>query len=495
MLLTNVVKTTWHPKTKKWYESKGYIFTKMRDFFEINTIDLINGSNIKVKVKCDNCGKIYFTQWYYYNKQFLEYKKTSCKVCAYKLYGNDNRIKTKLKKGISFEQWCINNHKEDFLLRWDYQLNKCNPNEINYGTKNKYYFKCPYDMHKSELKEIENFTNHITDMKCNACNSFGQYLINTYGENSIKSYWSDKNTINPFEISYCSGQKIWIKCSICKNEKNISPAQFIMYGLACPKCSDGISYSEKIMYSLLNQLNIDFQTQLNKTTFKWCKGENYDYKYDFYIPSLNCIIETHGKQHYKNCNRKGARTLQEEQVNDILKEKLAKENGIENYIVIDCRYSDLKFIKNKILNSKLSEIYDLSNIDWIMCEKFINISLVKIACDLWNSKIETVNKLINISNEMKLCKNTIRNYLKRGSKIGLCTYNPYEESKKALKRNRCKKVYCVELNKIYNSIQETSHDLNISVGIISKVCNRKLETAGKLHYHFYYFEDNKIVNL
>lgn len=34
MLLTNLVKTTWHPKTKKWYESKGYIFTKMRDFFE-----------------------------------------------------------------------------------------------------------------------------------------------------------------------------------------------------------------------------------------------------------------------------------------------------------------------------------------------------------------------------------------------------------------------------------------------------------------------------
>ena len=31
--------------------------------------------------------------------------------------------------------------------------------------------------------------------------------------------------------------------------------------MTCRKCSDGISYPEKFLYSILEQLNIDFETQ------------------------------------------------------------------------------------------------------------------------------------------------------------------------------------------------------------------------------------------
>ncbi len=65
-------------------------------------------------------------------------------------------------------------------------------------------------------------------------------------------------------------------------------------GFSCKRCGDGISYGEKFVYSMLCELNIDFITQLSHITFSWCEK----YKYDFYIPSINTIVEVHGRQHY-----------------------------------------------------------------------------------------------------------------------------------------------------------------------------------------------------
>ena len=329
MLLTKIVKTSWNPKTKKWYESKGYIFTKIGDVFDVNTIDLSYGSAIKVDVKCDSCGQIT-------NKNFRKYKqqvdingKTYCNKCAIKIYGAELRRKSVLNNGHSFEQWCLDNNRQDILDRWDYELNKCSPSEINYGTKVKYYFKCPCGIHKSELRIINVFTQIPEgNFNCNQCNSFGQYLVNHHKED-ILIQWSDKNTINPFEISYGNKHKILMNCPNCGNEKHISPNEYLYQGLGCPVCSDGVSYPEKIMYGVLEQLHLEFQTQLTKTTFKWCKGDDYDVKYDFYIPSLNCIIETHGRQHYEISSKKSKyKSLEEIQNNDINKEQLAKNNNI-----------------------------------------------------------------------------------------------------------------------------------------------------------------------
>lgn len=41
------------------------------------------------------------------------------------------------------------------------------------------------------------------------------------------------------------------------------------------------------------------------------------------------------------------------------KEFIAKQNGILEYIVIDCRYSNYEWIKNSILASKLNQIFNL----------------------------------------------------------------------------------------------------------------------------------------
>lgn len=57
MLLSKEVMIRWNGYTKKWYEEKGYIWTKQNDFFECKIEDVMITSPIKVICKCDYCGR------------------------------------------------------------------------------------------------------------------------------------------------------------------------------------------------------------------------------------------------------------------------------------------------------------------------------------------------------------------------------------------------------------------------------------------------------
>lgn len=211
--------------------------------------------------------------------------------------------------------------------------------------------------------------------------------------------------------TYYSEKRIIPICPICGRVKEKSMMVGTLYqshSIGCT-CGDGHSYPEKIMFNVLEQLKVDFINQLTKTKFEWCNG----FRYDFYIPSLNIIIETHGMQHYKKTNKYFLRSLEEEQANDECKKQLALKNEIkeDNYIVIDCRYSKLDNIKQNILNSKLSELFDLNKVDWNKAHNFALCSRVTECCDLWNNKTNNIKEIANI---MKLNRITIKSYLKKG---------------------------------------------------------------------------------
>lgn len=238
-------------------------------------------------------------------------------------------------------------------------------------------------------------------------------------------------------------------CPDCGNPKKSRPINLIKHNnlhFSCPKCGDGISFPEKFMYSVLSQLNIDFTYQLTSTTFKWCDK----YKYDFYIKDKNCIIETHGAQHYESTGVFSKNiTLEEIQLYDKNKKSLAKENNIEKYIVIDCRYSEMEYIKTSILNSELSKMFDLSNIDWLECLKHATKSIIKSICDDWNAH-KDIDQLLN---KYKIAECTIRKYLKKGSVLNLCNYT--EDAKiiklEKISQKRSKPVYCFATNEVFPS--------------------------------------------
>lgn len=272
--------------------------------------------------------------------------------------------------------------------------------------------------------------------------------------------------------SRCSEKKIVVKCPDCGREKWVMIKSIYQNKTISCSCRDGKSYPEKFVMNVLEQLNIDFKIEYSP---KWIGKK----RFDFYIPKLKCIVEAHGNQHYKeNFKYNDARTLKQEQSNDRFKREIALKNGIKHYIELDCRNSSLGWIKNSILNSKLSKLCDLSNINWLQCAEFANKNIVKEVCNYWNSKRddETIDDLSHL---FKVNRVTISNYLKRGNKLGWCKYNPEEESKKISKKveifkdNKSLGVFesCAELERQ----SEELFGFKLSRSGISAVCNNKLK--------------------
>ena len=80
MLVENqLIKIKWSGNNKKYYESKGYGYTKCGDFFLVKIEDLPKCCTAKVKVICDYCGKEYEKAWYHYKESIGS--KDCCKNC------------------------------------------------------------------------------------------------------------------------------------------------------------------------------------------------------------------------------------------------------------------------------------------------------------------------------------------------------------------------------------------------------------------------------
>lgn len=177
---------------------------------------------------------------------------------------------------------------------------------------------------------------------------------------------------------------------------------------------------------------------------------------------------------------------------DTTKDKLAKENGYD-VIRINCEKSELEFIKRNILDSKLSELFDLSKSDWLKAEEFALSNRVKEACDLWNSGVESTKEIGDI---MKLSRVTTCKYLKRGQLLNWCNYNPKEEAHKALKFINSHNKKEVEIFKdtislgVFQSVAELVRESKNLFGIelnskgISRVCigGRKHHRGFSFHY-------------
>ena len=293
----------------------------------------------------------------------------------------------------------------------------------------------------------------------------------------------DKSII--YKLTKGSHTKVDLKCNLCGCiNKNKSIYNIARTGFSCERCSDGISYPEKFIIKLLEQLSIYYK---HSKYFTWLANRQYD----FFIPSHNCIVEAHGEQHYKERfqHHNNSRSLEKEQENDMFKKRQAIENGISNYIEIDCRKSDLVFIKNNILNSKLSILFDLNKIDWKKCHEFTCHSLVKEVCELWSSGIESTKQISNI---IKLARSTVIRYLKLGSELGWVTYDPKENMKRGLRR-KSREVVQLSLSgkfiKGWKTIKDASEnsDSESSSSSISSTCRGTQKTSKG--YKWMYKED------
>ena len=303
------------------------------------------------------------------------------------------------------------------------------------------------------------------------------------------------NIEDAYNNTYSSANIIKYKCPDCGFTKMRRISDLNNNRYRCQKCSDGISYPEKYMMSVLSQLNIEYMYQFSKTNQLWCKK----FLYDFAIPNLSCIIEVHGAGHYCNSfsTYKMGRTLTEEQNNDKAKEKLAIENNIDNYIIIDAKFSNSNYIKKSILDSLLPKLLNFkeTDIDWNVCHESGMTDIMKSVCKVKNENPNILSR--DLAKMFKLNSATISRYLKNGSQIGLCKYNPSEERNKGLllgrktgiKRKHIKvfknNIELFSFNDVYEicNVSEQLFGEKFSMTAIRKVC-----TGTKPTYKGYIFK-------
>lgn len=392
----------------------------------------------------------------------------------------------------SFAQWGIDTFGEDFLEKYWSSKNTLNPWELSKGSNKKVWIYCQehdyhnYDRNGDKIGYEIICKFFYQGSKCGFCCSkkihYKDSLAYKYPQ-IAEMIAIEKNGItfeDCFNISCGSDRKYYVKCLDCKeiSSKKIILNNIRRQGFSCAYCSDGISLPEKFMANILKQLNIDFQTQLNKSTFNWCK----DYRYDFYILSMNMIIEIHGEQHYteKHTNNNWVRTLEEEQANDKYKKHLAKKNSIKRYYSIDCRYSELEYMKQNIIKT-LSHLFDLSEMDWELAWVESQKSKCVEAWDLYNNITQDI---VEISKMLKLSAMTILRYLKQGEKCGKCDYTKEQSIKLgAIKRSAknnvmSSKVICIETRKIFDTITQAGKSIEVSRKAITNAIKRKGKSGG-----------------
>lgn len=275
-----------------------------------------------------------------------------------------------------------------------------------------YQLKCLTCGGKSSKPEIE-IRNQVS--RCGVCS--GKVVDKGINDIATHAPWMIDLLADPedaFKYTPYSHQSIFFKCPNCGDVQERIVSNVYYQGLSC-KCLKHNSIPERFCFSILKHLNVCFST------------EHYieDRRFDFWIESLNLIIETHGKQHYIQTKRPGARTLEEEQANDEYKKQLAKDANVEHYIVIDCRKSQLNFLKQQFLNSELTNFFDLDKVDWQQVFRSCQTSIGEWVVDLHNQGYTRAE----IAEELGISKATAGKYVREGAASGLLKDFKHQHSK------------------------------------------------------------------
>lgn len=321
-------------------------------------------------------------------------------------------------------------------------------------------------------ESVPHLSKELVDFVCTKCGYHGKIQYNHYKEGIGCGVCNGKRVVaglNDFcttepglaklltdygdgkSVSRRSHKILRFTCPTCKTVSLKRVADVTNRGFKCNACASSISFPNRVMLALLQQLNAKF---VKEASFKWCGLK----RYDFYLTDKNAIIEMHGKQHYEGFNGgviAVSSPLEKIKANDHLKKQMAIDNGIDDYIEIDASESNIDYIAHSIMNSKIAEMFDLSGIDW--CE------IGQVAHGEIYSTI--VRDYLICENAELVSKHTgydaqkVRDILRIANKNGDCVYNPRESVLKCqsiASQSLKKTVICVTTGEIFDSIKEAA---------------------------------------
>ena len=192
---------------------------------------------------------------------------------------------------------------------WDWEDNNklgINPYLIYKTSHKQIWIKCDKtNYHGNYLININNFYNgkrcpYCFNRKIHPKDSFAQWGIDTVGEDFLEKYWSNKNTINPWEIAPQSHKKVWLLCqehkyhndnggyeTSCDNFYKGSRCGYCHNFKLHPSDSFGNLYPEKAKYWSKNNIKLPYEVApCTDTKYKFI-CENCGSEFERSLASLN----------------------------------------------------------------------------------------------------------------------------------------------------------------------------------------------------------------
>lgn len=329
-----------HPRAKNWSERNKF-----------KPWQITKKVSKKFEFKCDVCDH------YFISRVSDVVFKTWCPYCARKKLCDDS--KCNICFNISFASY--------EKSRWWSSKNIISPRFVFKRTIKKYYFDCNKCNHcfRSSLESICAPTKLYWCLYCahrKLCDDINCMMCfnKSFASHEKSKFLSDKN-INPRKIFKNSRKIFEFTCKVCNGKFNATLNHISRYNRSswCPHC---VNKTEKKLFDYLSKKYIDIKKQYKP---KWCKSNisNRCLPFDFFIPSLNIIIELDGPQHFKQISNWDDPKYT--QSKDLYKMKKAYDNKISviripyEYIFDNKKFEEYKdiIIQNLILREKPEIVY------------------------------------------------------------------------------------------------------------------------------------------
>jgi very-short-patch-repair endonuclease len=184
------------------------------------------------------------------------------------------------------------------------------------------------------------------------------YINKTLAEEFI--YKASKLHMDKYDysrVNYINSKiKVEIVCLRCRNSFFQAPFNHLL-GCGCPKCC--MSKGESLVIQCLNFYGVMYTCQ---KTFQNLYDENV-LKFDFFIPSINLLIEFDGEQHYKCIEHfGGVNTFEKNKKHDNMKDHYALTSGLSLVRIAFEQINNINMILrdtiNRIMNG--NRIIDVS---------------------------------------------------------------------------------------------------------------------------------------
>lgn len=216
----------------------------------------------------------------------------------------------KVKKEESFAQWFIEEFGIDkFNTLIIHEKNIKNGIDIWSISKRStamIWFRCE---NKEYHEYVLNADKYYIGYRCKFCgrtkyvhplDSFGQYIIDNYGEDFLNKIWSSKNEKSPFKYTIGSEQKVHINCHECGEYMGFSQIKnYVASRKICKNCMKTTSSLHQKTIHYLNQCQYDINTEYSCSIIPINPTTKYPLPYDVEVSDYKLIIEIHGKQHYE----------------------------------------------------------------------------------------------------------------------------------------------------------------------------------------------------